>query len=206
MMPAQPTSRLAAPSSASTNSSALRSASSEIAPCDASPCDANRGSGTASAGDVAGLPSSAIIPSSGSSRPFATLPWSTFAEHFNFRRERASAPFTRRHFAQRSLGGGQPCNRHPEGRAGNIVEANLVAEGNGSGIATVLAADPDLELVARLAATLGTDPHQLADPLAVDRHERVALEDATRRVGAEETRRIITADAECGLREIIGAE
>src|SRR5262245_33263404 len=167
MMPAQPTSRLAAPSSASTNSSALRNASSEITPCDASPCDANRGSGTAPAGDMAALPSSAIIPSSGSLRPFVTLPWGTFAEHSNFS-ARASAPFTHHDFTQRSLGGGKPCNRHPEGRAGNIVETDFVAEGDRGGIATVLAANPDLELVARLAAALGGDLHQLAHPLAVD--------------------------------------
>src|SRR5439155_25485687 len=124
--------------------------------------------GTASAGAIAGLPSSAIIPSSGSSRPFLTLPWSTFAEHSNFRRVRASAPFTDRHLTKRSLGGGEPCNRYAERRAGDVVETELVTEGNGSGIATVLAADPDLELVAGLAATLGTDPHQLADALTVD--------------------------------------
>src|SRR5215831_6640359 len=63
-MPAQPTSRFAAPSSCSTNSSALRRASSEIAPC-----DANRGSGIAPAGGAAGLSSSAIVPLSGSLRP-----------------------------------------------------------------------------------------------------------------------------------------
>src|SRR5262249_16302752 len=192
-MPAQPTSRLAAPSSASTNSSALRSASSEITPCDASPCDANRGSGTAPAGDMAGLPSSAIIPSSSSLRPFVTLTCGTLAEHCNFRRVRASSSLTYRNFTKRGLGSSESCNPHSERRAEDVVETDLVTEGDRGRIATVLPTNTDLELVARLAAALGADLHQLTHALAVDRHERVALEDAARRVGTEEARRIVAA-------------
>ena len=40
-----------------------------------------------------------------------------------------------------SLSGGQTCDGHAEGAAGNVVQANLVAELNGDRVAAVLAAD-----------------------------------------------------------------
>ena len=40
-----------------------------------------------------------------------------------------------------SLSGGQTSDGHTEGRAGHIVQAHLVAELHGAGIAAVLAAD-----------------------------------------------------------------
>ncbi len=52
----------------------------------------------------------------------------------------------------------------------------------------MLAADADLELRAGLAPALDPDAHQLADALAVDRHERVSRKDAARGVGTEEAR------------------
>src|SRR5262245_22811180 len=54
--------------------------------------------------------------------------------------------------AQRRLGGGQPRDRHAIGRAGDIVEAGLVAEEHRGRIAAMFAADAELQRVAHLAA------------------------------------------------------
>ena len=40
-----------------------------------------------------------------------------------------------------ALGGGEACDGHAEGRAGGVVEADLGAELDAGGLATVLAAD-----------------------------------------------------------------
>jgi len=69
---------------------------------------------------------------------------------------------------ERRLGRGEPGDWHPVGRAGNVVEADLVAEADGGRIAAVLAADAELQVLARAAAALGADAHELAHPLAVD--------------------------------------
>ena len=49
-----------------------------------------------------------------------------------------------------SLCGGEACDRNAEGRAGYVVEADLVAELNGNGVAAVLTADT--LIVARITA------------------------------------------------------
>ena len=83
---------------------------------------------------------------------------------------------------KRGLGGGQPGDRHAERRAGDVVHAHLVAEGDAVGVAAVLAADADLQvlavlLLARLAALGDADLDQLADPVDVERLERVDRQD-----------------------------
>ncbi len=55
------------------------------------------------------------------------------------------------------LGCREPCRQQTEGRAGDVVEADLVAELDGLWIAAVLAADADLEVGAGVAS-LGTWP------------------------------------------------
>src|SRR5436309_2761147 len=69
----------------------------------------------------------------------------------------------RNRLAERGLRRGETGDRHAVGRAGDVVEADLVAEGDGGGIAAVLAADADLELRARLAAARDADLDELAD-------------------------------------------
>src|SRR5262245_34476738 len=81
-----------------------------------------------------------------------------------------------------------------------------MAERDRSRVAAVLAANSDLELGARLAPALDTDTDQFTNTLAVDRHERVAAQNAARRIGPEEAGRIVAADAERGLRQVVGAE
>src|SRR6476660_6149403 len=79
----------------------------------------------------------------------------------------------RRVLAERRLGGGEPCDRHPERRARHIVEAGFVTERHRRRIAAVFAADAKLQALARLTAALGGDLDELADPLTVKRDERV---------------------------------
>jgi hypothetical protein len=81
-----------------------------------------------------------------------------------------------------------------------------VAEGDRGGIAAVLAANAEFELRPHLAAALGGDAHQFADALAVDRHERIGRQDALRRIDAQKARGVVAADAEGGLRQVVGAE
>src|SRR5258708_19680436 len=66
--------------------------------------------------------------------------------------------------AERGLRGGQPRDRHAVGRARDVVEADLVAERDGSGIAAMLATDPDLDIGAGLAAAHDADLHELTGP------------------------------------------
>src|ERR1700720_3980292 len=51
-----------------------------------------------------------------------------------------------RPFAGRRLRGGKPGDRHPERRARDIVEPDLVTEGDRARVAAMLAADADLEV------------------------------------------------------------
>src|SRR4051794_11797240 len=81
-----------------------------------------------------------------------------------------------------------------------------MAESDRGRVAAVLAADAYLESLAGLAASLDADAHHLANAFAIDRHERIDLEDAARRIDAEEACGIVAADAERRLREVVGAE
>ena len=70
----------------------------------------------------------------------------------------------------------------------------------------MLAADPDLESRSRLAAAGDTDLHQLADAFAVERDERIDLQNALGDLGAEKARGVVAADAVGGLGQIVGPE
>src|SRR5207245_2195582 len=113
---------------------------------------------------------------------------------------------THRALAERRLGGGEAGNRHPERGTRHIVEPDLMAERHRGRVAAVFTANAELEVAARLAPSFGGDLHELADAVTVDRHERVDRKNPQARIRAEEARGIITADAERGLGEIVGAE
>jgi hypothetical protein len=70
----------------------------------------------------------------------------------------------------------------------------------------MLAANAELDAGPRRSPALGRDLHQFADAFAVDRDERVAREDALFDVGGEKRRRVVARNAECGLRQVVGAE
>src|SRR6202000_893835 len=55
--------------------------------------------------------------------------------------------------AQRRLCGGEARDQHAERRARDVVQPDLVAEGDRGRIAAVLAADAELQVLAHLAAT-----------------------------------------------------
>jgi hypothetical protein len=69
----------------------------------------------------------------------------------------------------------------------------------------MLAANAELEAGPHLAAALGRDPHQLADAVAVDGDERIDGKNALGRINAEKARGVVAADAEGGLRQVVGA-
>jgi len=82
-----------------------------------------------------------------------------------------------------------------------------VAEGDGAGVAAVLAADPQLQLLALAAAQPDRGLHQLAHAYLVQGGERVLLEDALLEVlGEEAGLGVVAGDAEGGLGEVVGAE
>src|SRR5690242_18871468 len=64
---------------------------------------------------------------------------------------------------QRRLRRRKPRERHPVGRAGDVVEPELVAEGDRALLAAVLTADPDLQSGVGASSPLDPDPHQTAD-------------------------------------------
>ena len=70
----------------------------------------------------------------------------------------------------------------------------------------MLAADADLEIGARLAAARHADLDEFTDAIAIDRDERIDLEDTLADVGAKEARSVVAADAVGGLRQVVGAE
>ncbi len=92
---------------------------------------------------------------------------------------------------QGCLGRGQPCDRHAERGARDVVHADLVAEHDAIGVSAVLAADAHLEVLAMLLlAGLSTfdDAHfnKLAHSLDVDRLKRVDGKDLLIDVGGHE--------------------
>src|SRR5690242_15412426 len=84
------------------------------------------------------------------------------------------------------LRGGQPGDRHTVGRARHVIEADFLAEADRSRIATMLAADAELDARSRRLALFSRDPHQFADAIDIERHERILLDDALLPVGFEE--------------------
>ena len=70
----------------------------------------------------------------------------------------------------------------------------------------MLAADADLEIGSGLAPARDADLDQFADTIAIDRDERIDLEDALGDISAEESGGVIAADAVGGLGQVVGAE
>ena len=112
----------------------------------------------------------------------------------------------RRGLAECGLRSSKPRDRNAIGRAGHVIQPDLVTEGDRGRIAAMFAANADLELRPRLAAALDADLDQFADAVAIDRDERIDLQNAARNIGAEESGGVVAADAVGGLRQIVGAE
>src|SRR5262245_31787109 len=81
-----------------------------------------------------------------------------------------------------------------------------MAEADRVRIAAVLAANPELQFGPRASPALDRDLDELPHPCPIEADERIALDQAFGEIFAEETCRVIAADAECGLGEVVGAE
>src|SRR5438093_13609408 len=94
-------------------------------------------------------------------------------------------------------------DRDPEGRTRHIVEAEEVAQFDARRIPAVLAADPDLQVLADSSTFLDAGAHELADALAVQGLERIEGEDhPLHEVQEELALRVGSAVPERRLREI----
>src|ERR1700744_1568421 len=90
--------------------------------------------------------------------------------------------------AERGLRGRKPCDRHAIGRAGYVIQPDLMTEGDGSGIAAMLAANANLQIRTSLAPSCNADLHQFTNAIAVHRDKGIDLQDTLGNIGTEETR------------------
>src|SRR3954469_24014161 len=107
---------------------------------------------------------------------------------------------------ERGLGCRQTGDWHPVGRAGDVVQANLMTERDRARLSAMLAAHPALEPALRPPPARDGHPHQLAHPGAVDLDERVCPVDAATDVLRQEAARIVAGKPEAHLGEIVRAE
>src|SRR5205823_6386574 len=66
---------------------------------------------------------------------------------------------------------------HPAWRTADIVESDLVAEGNRGRVAAVFAADTDFKVTPRGPPSLDGQPHEATNPLLVDRLKWIGRQD-----------------------------
>src|SRR5438552_18463465 len=76
-------------------------------------------------------------------------------------------------FSKRCMGRREAGDRDPEGRTRHIVEAEEAAQFEARRIPAVLAADPDLQVLAHSSTLLAAGAHELADALAVQALDRL---------------------------------
>src|SRR6476646_9514120 len=70
----------------------------------------------------------------------------------------------------------------------------------------MLAANADLEIRTRLASAGDADLDEFTNAIAIDRDERVDLQNSLGDIGAEESGGVVATNAVGGLRQIVGAE
>src|SRR3712207_3144657 len=127
------------------------------------------------------------------------------------RRSRPRLPACAHHFLalcrRDDLGRDQAGDRHPEGRAGDVVEADLVEEGYALRIAAVLAADSKLERRLSLPTALAGHRDKDSDALPVEGLEWILSQQASFLVVGEELLLgVVAAHTAYRLGEIVGAE
>ena len=116
------------------------------------------------------------------------------------------ATILRSRIFNRSLRSGEAGNGHTEGRAADVVQADVVAELNTRGVAAVLTADAQAQIGAGLTAVVCSHLDQLAHADLIQMLERIALVDLVLVVSAQELGSVITAEAEGHLGQVVGAE
>src|SRR6266852_8408376 len=102
---------------------------------------------------------------------------------------------------------GQTRHRHSEWTARDVVQTQLVAEVDRVRVASMLAADPDLEVLPRLSTLGDGHRHQPPHAVLVDRLEGVARQDLALEVADDEVPLgVVARVAESHLREVVGAK
>src|SRR5436190_22752309 len=80
-------------------------------------------------------------------------------------------------FRQCRLRSGEPCDGNPVRRAADVIEADLLEKVDGRGVAAVLAADAQLQILPSGASPGHGRLDKLTDTDGVDRGERILLHD-----------------------------
>src|SRR5579862_5892206 len=109
-------------------------------------------------------------------------------------------------FGDHSLGSGQASHGYPERRTTDVGEADAVTEHNAVGVPAVFPADAQLDAGPGLLPLGNRDFHELADAALVNGGKRVLFDDFEFLIGSEEGAGVVTAHAERGLGEVIGAK
>ena len=90
------------------------------------------------------------------------------------------------------LRGGEARRWDTVGRRTDVVETNGMKEVNRGRVATVLAADPQLQPRLARPPPLDADPDQLADTSRIETGKRIPLDDLPRLIQLEELRRVVS--------------
>src|SRR4029078_5588420 len=97
------------------------------------------------------------------------------------------------------MGSGEACDWNPERRAGDVVEADRMTELHGARGATMLTANPDLQLRANAPTGRYGKSNQLANTVSVQDLERIVGKYTTIYILRKESASIISTQAEGGL-------
>src|SRR6478672_10113032 len=119
---------------------------------------------------------------------------------------RSSAASVPDFYRERRLCGRQARHRYPIGRGAHIVHSGFLEEMDRRGIAAMLPADADFQILARLTTTLHTNRDDRADAVDVDRRKGILVENFLVLIDAQEFADIVSGEAERQLREVVGAE
>ena len=129
-----------------------------------------------------------------------SVPRSRGGETGDCRKERESGVFNG------CLCCGQPGNGHPEGAAGYIAQADLMAELYRNRIAAVLAADADVHIRTDRLTQAAGHFHETAHALLIQLGKGIRLVDLAVIIGIQELARIVTGEDEGHLGQIVGTE
>lgn len=105
-----------------------------------------------------------------------------------------------------SLRRSEPRDGHSVRRAADVVDAYLVEEPDGIGVAAMLAADAALEVSTPSAAGLHAVLYQLAHTLGVDGLERVGIQDLVSEIVTHEGSHVVAGESEGHLGEVVRTE
>ena len=104
------------------------------------------------------------------------------------------------------LGRREAGDGHAVGRAGDVVKPDLLAEGDRSRVAAMLAANAELDVRTGRPAALRCDAHQLAHAFGIQRDEGILRDELLRHVVVHEIGRVVPADAIGRLGQVIGTK